>query len=455
MREMRVLSATGMIGYGYLESSLREGLRREPHFIGADAGSTDLGPYYLGSGEPYNSRPVVKRDLRLLLQAAREKRIPLLIGTSGSAGGEPHLQWAYEIIQEIAREERLHFRLALIHAEQDKEYLKQRLSQGKIRPLGPVPPLTMEAIDRSERIVGMMGTEPYQKVLEQGAEVILAGRSSDCAIFAAIPLQSGFDPGLVWHMAQIVECGASTIAKPRLAPDSVMAYLRDDHFIVEPLDPRLVCPVVRVASHTLYENPHPYHLYEPTGMLDTRECRYEQYDLRCVKVSGSRFVPAEKYTIKLEGAEKVGYRTSAIMGARDPVIVARIDEYLGSARESIAEGAAAIGLSPEDYQLTYIVYGKNATLGPSEPIKKIEAHELGLLIDVVAKTPEMSKTIMAIARMRTLKTSLESGVATYTNFAVPYSPSDVYMGAAYRFSVWHLVEPDSPLEMFPIEMVEV
>ena len=174
MDEMRVFSATGVIGYGYLESSLKAGMARNPHFLGGDAGSTDLGPYYLGAGESFTSRPMVKRDIRLMLLAAREKRIPLLIGSAGSAGGEPHLQWGHEIIREIAREDGLHFRLALIHSEQDKAFIKARLAEGKVRPLGPVPALTAEDVDRAERIVGMMGAEPYQKALEMGADVVLA-----------------------------------------------------------------------------------------------------------------------------------------------------------------------------------------------------------------------------------------------------------------------------------------
>ena len=63
--------------------------------------------------------------------------------------------------REIAREEGLHFRLAVIHAEQDKEYLKRKLAEGRIRRLAPETPLDDAIIDRSEHIVGMMGTELF------------------------------------------------------------------------------------------------------------------------------------------------------------------------------------------------------------------------------------------------------------------------------------------------------
>ena len=49
---------------------------------------------------------------------------------------------------------------------------------------------------------------------------------------------------------------------------------------------------MRIAAHTLYENPSPYHLEEPEGTLVTTNSNYEQLDERVVKVSGSRFEDA-------------------------------------------------------------------------------------------------------------------------------------------------------------------
>jgi len=41
MDEIRILSPTAILGYGFPESSFRAGLAREPHLIAVDAGSTD------------------------------------------------------------------------------------------------------------------------------------------------------------------------------------------------------------------------------------------------------------------------------------------------------------------------------------------------------------------------------------------------------------------------------
>src|SRR5689334_641654 len=137
MDEIRILAPNGVCGSGFQESSLEKALTWKPHFIGCDAGSTDPGPSHLGSGNPAFPREAVKRDLRLMLKGARKANVPLLIGSAGTAGGNAHVEWFCEIVKQIAAEESLTFRLAVIHAEQDKPYLKKRFHEGRIKPLQP------------------------------------------------------------------------------------------------------------------------------------------------------------------------------------------------------------------------------------------------------------------------------------------------------------------------------
>ena len=68
--EVRMLSASGILGYGYPEASLKAGLERRPHLIGVDGGSSDPGPHYLGSGKSFTSSLAIRRDMRLLLNGA-------------------------------------------------------------------------------------------------------------------------------------------------------------------------------------------------------------------------------------------------------------------------------------------------------------------------------------------------------------------------------------------------
>ena len=449
---MKVLALNGILGYGYAEISLENGLKRSPDVIGVDGGSTDPGPYYLGTGKSFTSRSAVKRDLELALPEAIKRGIPFVIGTAGGGGGEPHLDWCREIIEEIAQERGLRFKMALIHAELNKDYLKRKLREGKIRPMGPLPQLTEEEIEQSVRIVGQMGARPIMEALEMGAEVVLAGRASDPAVFAALPLKEGCAPGPTWHAAKIIECGA-ICSVPGTAADSIMAYIERDFFLLEPLNPKRRCTPLSVAAHTLYEQPNPYYLYEPDGMMDLSGCRYEQHDERVVKVSGSRFIEAKTPTVKLEGVRIAGYRTIAIAGARDPVMIERIEEIKGAVTEHVREVFKG-RVSPGDYRLLFRLYGRDGVEGEIEPSEE-RPHELGIIIEAVARTQEMANDICAVARSTMLHYHYEGRKATAGNLAFPYSPSDIPMGAAYRFNVYHLLEVEDPSEPFHTEMIEV
>jgi hypothetical protein len=455
--EIRVLAPTGVLGSGFQESSFRRGLERQPHFIGSDAGSTDAGPAPLGSGRPSFPAKAIKRDLRLMLHGARQAQIPLLIGSCGTAGGEPHLQAVAGILQEIAREDRLKFRAALIHAEQDKAYLKRKLRDGKITPLDPAPHFDEATIERSQRIVGMMGAEPYLAALEGGADVVLAGRSSDTAIFAGLPTHFGFPEGLAWHAAKILECGAAA-ATHRKTPDCIMASINSASFVIEPLDPELRCTPQSIAAHSLYENADPYLITESAGTIDIRAAEYEAVDHRAVRVRGSQFVRSNKYTVKLEGAELVGYQSIVIGGIRDPFIIRQIDDWLARLDERIKSRVREV-FQAEDgadrFLLNVHVYGKNGTMGKLEPVEKSAAHELCLVFEVTAPTQEMATAIASMTRHQALHLPIPEWSGLITGIACPYSPAHIDRGAAYRFNVNHVVEIEDPLEMFPIEYINV
>lgn len=457
MDEIRVLAPTGALGSGYLESSLETGLSWNPHFIGCDAGSTDPGPAYLGTGKPAFPREAVKRDVRLMLKGARRLKVPLLIGSANTAGGDAHLAGLVEIVREIAAEEKLSFRMAVIHSEQKKDYLKKRLREGRIRPLDPAPEFDEAVIDRSACIVGMMGAEPFIHALREGAEVVIAGRASDTAIFAAMPVMQGFPEGLAWHAGKVLECGAACVVNRRTG-DCMFAWIRKDHFVLEAPDATLQCTPQSVASHSLYENADPFRLVECSGTLDLTDSQYEQVSERAVKVSGSAFIPAEKYTVKLEGAEKVGYQSIIIGSIRDPYFIRQIDDWTERLQARIHARVKQVygdKLKPEDYFINIRIYGKNGTMGPLEPVKEITSHELCLIIEVTAPSQEVASAIAGIVRHQGLHLPIPEWSGLITALACPYNPAHLERGPIFRFNVNHVVEPDGPLEMFPMEMVTV
>ncbi len=455
-KEIRVLAPTGMLGTGFPDASLKAGLEMNPDVIGCDAGSTDSGPADLATGHCHYSAHSYRRDLGLILAAARGKKVPLIIGSAGGSGADANLEWTLGILREVCREQGLHFRMAVIHASQNKEYLKRKLAEGKIHPLANAPKYTAEVIDRSINIVGMMGTEPMIRAIEQGADVVVAGRSSDTSIYAAVPVMRGFNPGPVWHAAKVLECGAATV-EYRPAPDCMFATITDEYIIVRAPNPKLRCTPVSVAAHSLYENGDPFRIVEPSGTLDTTFSRYEQYDDVSVKVTGSRYLPNDKYTIKLEGAELVGYQTLVVCGVRDPVVVEALDEFLAACRDRIMGrvGYNYADLKPEDWRLSFRVYGVNGTMGALEPVKNPHPHEVGLVIEVTAKTQELANSITAITRHQVLHQPVPQWSGLVSNIALPYGANDLVRGAVYAFNVNSVVEPADPYEMFPMEMENV
>jgi hypothetical protein len=454
--EVRVYAPTGVLGSGFPEASLATALDWGPDVIGCDAGSTDHGPYYLGAGRPFFSAEAVGRDLRLLLRAAVPRRIPLLIGSAGTAGGAPHLEWAREILLAAARAEGLHFRLALIGAEQDKAYLRRRLAEGRIAPLEPAPPFDFGTIDRASRVVGMMGVEPFQAALAAGAQVVLAGRASDTAIFAAVPARRGLDPGPVWHAAKVLECGAAAVTH-RTAPDGMFARLDDEGFTVEPPNPALRCTPASVAAHSLYENGDPYLLVEPGGVLDTTEAHYAAASDRAVRVTGSVFRPASRYTVRLEAAELAGYQTVALAGIRDPVVLGQLDAWLAEVSRRVRARVEGIygGTPPEgDWRLAFRVYGRDGVLGAREPAP-FAGHEVGLVLEVTAPTQALATAICASACHIALHNPVPEWHGLISVLAFPYAPAELERGPVYRFSANHVLLPDDPCEMFPLELLDV
>ena len=455
MSEIRVLSATGILGSGFREETLKRAMALKPDFIGADSGSTDPGPHYLGSGETLFSDSAYKRDLRLILLAARVARIPAIIGSACTAGTDGQLERLAGIARTIAREEKLSFKLATIASEQNKGYLKKKLREGKIAPLANAPVLDEAVIDRSAHIVGMCGIEPYVEALANGAEVILAGRSSDTSIFSALPVMRGFNPATVWHMAKILECGAACVVL-RQYPDCMFATVTNGHFVVEPPNPDYRCDPVSVASHNLYENSTPYELVEPSGVLDTLHAKYEAVSDRAVRVSGSTFRPAQRYTIKLEGAELAGYQSLIVGSVRDPIILRQFDSWLDGLVKAVKDRIRAVfgdGIERQ-YRFDVRVFGRNATMGPLEPETGI-GHEVGLLFQVTAETQALATALSKSVGHIAVHYPVPEWSGLITSIAYPYSPPEIARGACYRFNMNHVVEPASPLEMFRIHYENV
>ncbi|RRR75456.1 acyclic terpene utilization AtuA family protein [Streptomyces sp. RP5T] len=445
--ELRILAPTGALGAGFDADAFARGVAARPDVIACDAGSTDSGPAALGSGTPKLSSQAVTRDLRLLLKARDELGVPLIIGSCGTSGRDAGVDQVAEIAGRIAAEENLSFKLGLIYSDQPAASLQELYDAGRIKPLANAPAINRELFERSHT-VAMMGIEPIQEALEAGCDVVLAGRASDTALFAAVPHLRGAAPGLTWHMAKTIECGAACAIPPSANP--LLVTLRDDHFDVTTLADGSRLTPRSVAAHTLYENADPYHIAEPSGVLDTSEATYEAVDGQTVRVRGARYIPADGYTNKLEGAELVGYQTVIIGGVRDRIVVDALPKLLPAAKnyfESKIRDVFNGDVDPASVDIDYRLYGAGAVLADREPTS-LDPAELGVLITITASDQATAHTVATFVAHASSHLPIAEYDGLVSTLAYPYSPPEMDRGPLYRFTLNHVVTGITPTELF-------
>ena len=453
MKEIKILTPIGLLGYGVPEADFWRGIEAGADAIIVDAGSTDPGPYLLGLGKMIVSASALERDLRLLLAGCTRAKIPLLLGSAGGPGIAAHVDETIAIIRRIAQEKGYRLKVAAIYADIPHALVHEQLELGGITPCASAPALTSGDIDASTHIVAQMGAEPFLKVLREhpGVDVIVAGRAYDPAPFAAFCMLHGIDdPGIYWHMGKIMECGAAC-AEPK--GRVILATVRQDSFDLEPMNPAERCTTLSVAAHTLYEKTRPDLLAGPGGVLDLNGAHYEQLDARRVRVCGSVFRPTPVYQVKLEGAAIIGQRTIFVGGIRDPILVGQIDSFLDKVKARL--GAVHPELQSGQAQVIFHVYGKNGVMGDLEPQKDHVPLEVGILGEVTAPTQELANAICSNARIAVLHLPYPGQMATAGNFAIPLNPPENPIGPVCRFSLYHLMDVASPLALFPISIEEL
>ena len=155
-------------------------------------------------------------------------------------------------------------------------------------------------------------------------------------------------------------------AEPFAGKETVIGTVGGDYIVVEPMSDYQRCTPSSVASHAMYERIDPYWEYVPGGYVDMSACVYEAVDERRTRVTGSKFVTSEQYTVKLEGAGKVGERCLMVVGIRDPYVITHLDEAIAWSRKKVKERFGDTG-----YDVYYHVYGKNGVMGELEPITDI------------------------------------------------------------------------------------
>lgn len=439
-----VLVPTGALGAGVNAATVMRGVTLGVDAIACDAGSTDSGPSYLARGVSKTSRESVRHDLAILIDAAQTAGVPLIIGSCGTAGSDSGVDWTYDIVRELVLERGLTPKIALLYSQQDPETILRRLKEGRVRALAPSGLLEPSRVQACDHIVGLMGVEPYIAALEQGADIILGGRTTDTAVLAAAPLWLGAATGPAWHAAKTAECGAMCTVNPR--GGGVLMRVSQDDFVIEPLAADNRCTPETVSAHMLYENSDPFVLVEPGGTLDVRTAHYEALDERIVRVTGSNWT-VTPYTMKLEGAASGPFQTLMLIGIRDPKVLARLEAFSERLLEALhSRVASTLGAAAGDYDLSLRLYGWSAVAGMSPPAGTPPPPEVGVLFVATAATQALATKIAKTCNpyFFHFPMDLEAELPTY---AFPFSPAEIERGQVFSFQLNHVIEVDHPLEL--------
>jgi hypothetical protein len=454
MTEVSILCPTGHLGFTPLErESFLAGCALKPDVIIADSGSCDIGPYPLGADGQASPPAWQRHDLEVMLLAARRLGVPMIVGSASDTGTDRGVAQYVALIGEIAAEHGLApFRLAAIDSEIRPEALRERLLAGTpIRGLGGRPDADAALLARTDRIVAVMGAEPIAAALRAGAEVVIAGRASDCALFAAPLLNAGLSPATAYYTGKLMEC-ASFCCEPFMGKESILGRIREDDIRITAMHPGQRCTPASLASHAMYERRDPFREYVVAGHVDMSECRYEQVDERTTRASGARFVAATTPMVKLEGAGKVGERRLAVVGMRDPYMIGNIDKAIAWARARLAERFGP----PEEagWQVFYHLYGRDGVMGPMDPDPPAQPHEIGVVVETPCQDGRRAEEICALAARNLFYARLPEVKGTAG--AAALMSDEVLTGKpGYEWTLNHVMPVSDPMEPFRTRFVTV
>ena len=447
---VRVLIPSGALGLGYDKDALARAVAASPDLIAIDGGSTDSGPSYLGRGVSKYARAATKAEWRGLIEARAIAGVPLVIGTAGTCGADSAVDWLYDITVEILRELGQTSRIAVLKSGQPAARIKSALVAGDITPLPHAPDIDADVIDACTHIVALAGAEQIAAALDTGADIVIAGRTTDTAIIAALPIMRGDHTGAAWHGAKIGECGALCATNPQSGV--ILVDFDDTGFIITPMAEGAHATPHTVSAHMLYENSDPFILFEPGGHLDVTGAHYSALDDTRVRVEGSVWVPSDRYKVKLEGARITGYQTVVMALLRDRRYVTHVQAWCD---DIAAKHAAKVAdrLGDIAYGLELRIIGQDATLGALEN-RAADLVEVGVMAVVTAPDQATANDIAKLLNPYLLHHPLTRDEEQPT-FAFPFSPAEIDRGAAYEFCLNHVMKLADPMDAFTLEVRDV
>lgn len=446
MTAIKILCPTGHLSFTPLEKgSFLLGCEERPDFIIADAGSCDMGPRPLGADQHVSLESWQRHDLEIMLLQARKLNSPMIIGSASDTGTDRGVDQFVRLIKSIAAEHRLApFKLAAIYSEQPIDELKRRAARGaKILGLDGRADADAATLERTTRAVAVMNADPICAALRAGADVVIAGRSSDCAIFAAPLLNAGLSPAIAYYTGKLMEC-ASFCAEPYMGKESILGRVEGETVAITAMHPQQRCTPASLGSHAMYERTNPFREYIAGGYIDMTDCRYEQIDPKTTRASGVKFIASPTCNVKLEGAGLVGQRRLAVVGIRDPYTIGLIDKAIDWAKGKIAERFGPLG---QGYDVFYHLYGRNAVMKDLDPSPALAPHELGIVVEAVHRDGDLAAEIAALAARNLFYARLPETKGTAG--AAALMSDEILIGeAAFEWTLNHTIEVKDSMELF-------
>jgi len=461
MPEVTIVTPVGCIGNRGVDSgALTLAMEKfRPQALAMDAGSMDCGPWYLGAGKEHSPSINIDHDLEAVIGAGLQAGIPVIIGSAGGSGGGRHVDVTVRRIRRIAAERGWHFRLAVVYSDIAQEFLLDLADGGDTVPgtasLADGTALRTEEVKQCASIVGMMGVEPIIDALESGADVVLCGRASDAAVIAAYPIWKGFDPGLSYHMGDIMECGESAAEeiRPTLRGLThnripIVGTIGSDSFVLRPALDTLACTPNSCLMHSFYERSDFRLARFPGGTLDRTDARYEAIDENATRISGARF-RREPYSVLLEGVKRVGYRSLFIFGVRTPKMIEQLDAILADVEgiEQKLFGEAG------ELRIHWHQFGRNAVLQQAE--RETAAVEVGVIADVIASSQELAHDVAYDLLTRISFWRYPGRTTTAGNTAMTFSPAVFDGGEVFEFNAYHALQIDDHRRLCRQQIIEI
>ncbi|MGE3619188.1 MAG: acyclic terpene utilization AtuA family protein [Acidimicrobiia bacterium] len=415
--------------------------------IVAQGTGSDWGAYWLGSGEQFDTRNF-RENVRPYLRVAVAHGIPFVF-SAGIAGSDAHLEACLEQFDQLCVEEGFDLEVGVLRTEVDPGWLAGVLRDGRqATALADDPslpsPLTADDLAGVERIVGLAGPEPIVDLLGRGVAGVITGRAVDVALAIAPALARGLPPAAAAHAAKVIECGGLALdpGDPGLC---IWAEVDRDGFEVRCPSPRSSVTPKGIAGHSFYERANPWEEKNPGGVLDLRDAAYRRTE-QGVRCDGARWHD-EPYSVLLEGATRVGYRSIVVLGVRDPDLLGQARSWADAALADLARAARFDDLRGS-YHAGVRIFGLDGVLGPLEPEKAVTGHEAAVVVDVVAPTQAQANEIAYFLFVRLGYGPYPGRRTTAGNVAVPFMPVVQPVGPMYRFGLYHALQLDRPDEPF-------